>query len=58
MKVVSIVDTTTVGGTATTTTVDTKSINPAGLIHNRKNALLEIEKACKRYVHIVNCNKI
>ena len=48
MKVVSIVDTTTVGGTATTATADTKTVNQAGFIQNRKNALHEIEKACKR----------
>ena len=48
MKVVSIVDTTTVGGIATTATADTKNVNQAGFIQNRKNALHEIEKACKR----------
>ena len=46
MKVVSVVDTTVSGGTATA--VDTKSINPANLLMNRKNALIEIEKACKK----------
>ena len=53
MKVVSVVDTTTVGGTSTTTAVDTKTINPASLIQNRKSAVLELEKACKRYTYSV-----
>lgn len=42
-----MVDTTTAGGTATTTAVDTKHNNPASLLMNRKHAVIEIEKACK-----------
>ena len=54
MKVVSVVDTTTSVGTAIATAVDSKTMvdaknsSPAHLLMNRRHALAEIEKACKR----------
>ncbi|XP_053396174.1 mitogen-activated protein kinase kinase kinase 5-like isoform X8 [Mercenaria mercenaria] len=47
MKVVSVVDVTTPGVTAPGVTPDPKNVNPITLLTNRKNALEQIDKACK-----------
>ena len=50
MKVVSVVDITTPGATAPGVTPDPKTVNPITLLTNRKTALEQIDKACKRYI--------